>query len=460
MIKNFNKVVVFMVFAVLFTVVPLKEANAAVTGIPGSYKSEINYLIHKKVIAGYPDGRFRGDEEVSRQQAATMVGRALGLNNRKRTTEFPDVDKNSYASGYIQSAKDKGIITGYPDGTFRPQNTMTRKEMAYLVSKAFNFSNMSGAYFTDVKGPGSGYRAVNKVATAGVSNGTPDGRFLPNNKITRTEYSLFLARAMNNDYRVERDLAVQEERIISSSTPLNVRIGPGTGYKVINQFKTGRTVRVHKKVGNWLQVSYGNTLGFVHANYTTSDVSSSRVVAIDAGHGGWDPGASGHGVVEKEVNLKVSKLVRDKLAASGVKVVMPRRNDTYISLSGRVDYAQRNNADTFVSIHSNSFSSENASGVETYYSAAALGPRAYKSYKLSHFIQKRLVKAMDASDRGVKEAGFHVIKRTTLPSALVELGFVTNREEAQKLGSSYWRNRAANAVSRGIIDYYNWEERR
>ncbi|WP_347862223.1 N-acetylmuramoyl-L-alanine amidase [Salimicrobium sp. PL1-032A] len=459
--RTFIIMVVFGMLLVSFMVAPTEKAYADVSGIPDKYEEQINYLFDKGIIHGYPDGTFRGDDEVSRQQAATMIGRALGLDNTKRTTDFPDVDRDSYASGYIQSAKDAGIISGYPDGTFKPHKTVTRGEMAYLVTKAFGLDKLGGITFTDVTGPDSLVKAVNRLATAGVTIGYPDGTYRPDAKITRTQYSLFMARALNNDYRVDNEEELENigERIVTGD-PLNVRSGPGTGYEVISKFSAGTTVTVHAESGSWLQVSHGNVTGYIHSYYTTSAVESSRVIAIDAGHGGYDPGAVANGVREKDVNLDVSKRVRNYLRNAGIEVVMPRDNDTYISLSGRVDYAERKNADTFVSIHSNYHSNSSANGVETYYSSAALGPRAYKSYRLSGFIQDRLVEAMDSSDRGVKEAGFHVIKRTTLPSALIELGFLSNKTEAEKLDSSYWRDRAAKAISRGVIDYYHWLDNR
>src|SRR5690606_37415374 len=113
---------------------------------------------------------FGPKQAVTREQAATLIGRALGLNGKERKTKFADVQVDRYSSGYIQSAYEKGIITGDSKGNFRPQDTMTRGEMAFLLSRAFNYKKIGHVYFTDIKtdsAANSVYTAVNKIATAG-----------------------------------------------------------------------------------------------------------------------------------------------------------------------------------------------------------------------------------------------------------------------------------------------------
>ena len=128
-----------------------------------------------------------------------------------------------------------------------------------------------------------------------------------------------------------------------------------------------------------------------------------------------------------------------------------------LSLSERVDVAVRSYADTFVSIHTNS-AAASASGTETYFSSAALNSRSADSKQLATFIQNRLYPALGTKNRGVRDAGFWVIKKTPLPAALVELGFISNSSDASKLGSENYRNKAAEAIALGIVDYYNWKK--
>jgi len=133
---------------------------------------------------------------------------------------------------------------------------------------------------------------------------------------------------------------------------------------------------------------------------------------------------------------------------------MTRRDDTYPTLSERVNIAVNSNADAFVSIHANS-ATPTASGTETYYSTAAT--RAEESKQLATFIQNRLYPALGTRDRGVKIANYQVIYKTPLPATLVELGFISNSSDSSKLASDYYRNKAAEAIALGIEDYYNWK---
>ncbi|KHE69380.1 hypothetical protein LD39_12955 [Halobacillus sp. BBL2006] len=449
----------FVLMLASFLPANVVHANS-LSDIPDRSADEINYLIDKGTVTGYPDGTYRPKNSVTRQEAATMVGRALGLNGTKRSTSFPDVSSSLYASGYIQSAYEQKIITGYPDGTYQPRNEITRGEMAYLISKAFNLDETTGNKYSDVPNSGALSKAIDKVSTAGIANGYPDGSFKPQKSITREEYALLVARGMNPKYKVDgEDLEVIDEKVVSTGI-LNVRSGPGTNYSKIGQLTEGAVIKIYKEIGSWVMFAYNGSTAYVHGAYIMDKPSNNggHTIAIDAGHGDHDPGASDNGLVEKEINLDVAKRVRDYLNNSNINVVMTRDDDTFLELDERVDYAVDHGADTFLSIHSNAFpNNEDVSGVETYYSSAALSERAYDSYKLAHFIQNRVVEAMNAKDRGVKDIPYRVIHATPLPSALVELGFVTNDSDAYKLGSSYYRDRAAKAIYLGIVDYYNWK---
>ena len=123
-------------------------------------------------------------------------------------------------------------------------------------------------------------------------------------------------------------------------------------------------------------------------------------IAIDAGHGGTDPGAIGvNGLIEKELNLNVALKVEKLLKQEGITVVMTRRGDSRPSLSQRVNIAVNGKADAFVSIHGNSFNTKGY-GTETWISTAST--RADDSRKLATYIQERLYKALGTKNRGVK----------------------------------------------------------
>ncbi|MEW6724320.1 MAG: N-acetylmuramoyl-L-alanine amidase [Bacillota bacterium] len=173
------------------------------------------------------------------------------------------------------------------------------------------------------------------------------------------------------------------------------------------------------------------------------------LVVLDPGHGGSDPGAIGAtGLEEKVVNLEVARYCRAILAQSGVRVVLTREEDIGVSLWRRVQQAGELGADVLVSIHSNAYRSPAAHGTETY---AYYGSQA--GHQLATDIQQRLCRALRRRNRGVKQAGFYVIREAPMVSALVELAFLSNLEEEALLRSDWARQRAAAGVAIGILTY-------
>lgn len=174
-----------------------------------------------------------------------------------------------------------------------------------------------------------------------------------------------------------------------------------------------------------------------------------RVIVLDPGHGGRDPGAVGRdNLYEKTVVNDITRKVADILEANGMHVVMTREGDTTLDLEPRVQVAERNNADLFVSIHANaiSLSRPEVNGAETYYYSSAAGQQ------LASHIQRNLV-STGMADRGVREARFYVIRSTSMPSALVEVGFVTGAQDAPRLASASFRSDLAEAIANGILSY-------
>ncbi len=351
---------VFALVAVFIFVFSIsgKGLAANVTGIPSSSATEINYLIDRGIISGYGDGTFRPLQNVTRAEAAIMLGKALGLDGTKRETSFTDVGAGSTASGYIQSATKLGIINGFSDSTYRPNDPITRGQMALLLQKGFQLTEKSNVYFTDIAQSGTQYDAINMIATAGLTVGYGDGTFRPADNVTRQEFAMFVARGLNEDFRVSYIGQPIKEAIVNVGYGdiLNVRSGPSANYSMVGSFKDGTQVSIYRYEGDWAYVSSGSITGYVNSYYLATP-SSGKKIAIDAGHGGSDTGAIGNGLLEKEINLSIALKVESLLKQKGIQVVMTRNNDTYISLDGRVAKAVNANADSFVSIHTNSSTS-------------------------------------------------------------------------------------------------------
>lgn len=187
-------------------------------------------------------------------------------------------------------------------------------------------------------------------------------------------------------------------------------------------------------------------------------LTGEKIVVIDAGHGGSDGGAAtshdGVQYIEKNINLAVAKKVRDILTANGIKVEMTREGDTYPTLLERSELANSLGAAMFISIHSNSSADyPDASGIEVYYSSTNNGTSyGLTSKKLAETILKNLIKNTSAVNRGVKTAQ-HVVTRTSeMPAVLIELGFITNKDEALNLYSDAYQDLLASAIAGAVIN--------
>lgn len=165
------------------------------------FADSIGYLSNRKQINGFEDDTFRPYANITRGEAAALIGRALGYSDEKTTTKFADVPASSFASGYIQKAVDAKIISGYSDGTFRPGNFVTRAEMAILITKAFDLQSTTTNKFKDVASSMSAFQAINALTATGVTTGYLDGTFKPYDNMTRADFSVFLARVQDDSFK-------------------------------------------------------------------------------------------------------------------------------------------------------------------------------------------------------------------------------------------------------------------
>ncbi|WP_051331189.1 N-acetylmuramoyl-L-alanine amidase family protein [Aneurinibacillus terranovensis] len=177
--------------------------------------------------------------------------------------------------------------------------------------------------------------------------------------------------------------------------------------------------------------------------------SGKYTIVVDPGHGGKDTGAVGiAGNYEKDLTLAVAlKLQADLAKNPNFNVIMTREADTYPTLQDRVDIANNDHADLFLSIHANS-AVPSAHGTESYYTRS--DSQEYASIMYNH-----LINATGFTDRGLRTANFYVIKYTKMPATLVELGFVTNSAENKEMLTSDFQQRTADALAAGITEYYN-----
>lgn len=173
----------------------------------------------------------------------------------------------------------------------------------------------------------------------------------------------------------------------------------------------------------------------------------SRIIVLDPGHGGKDPGACGNGLQEAVITLSVCKLMRTELERHGFTVIMTREDDRYLTLSERANIANKAGAHLFISDHCNSAASTTATGVETF-----VHPNEVSGVNLSVNIANRLSSVLGLRNRGAKEANFAVLRQTKMSAILIENAFISTASDAAILRDR--QKDIANAITTEILAFY------
>jgi len=204
-------------------------------------------------------------------------------------------------------------------------------------------------------------------------------------------------------------------------------------------------------------------IGTLFAHDAIPHKLSSKIIVVDAGHGGVDTGASRSGILEKDINLAIALELRNVLNQYGAKVVLSRQTDIELSpecdsekvrgryhrdLAARVEMAEESDADLFVSLHANAVSNTKRQGAEVFYYAKSESSKA-----LSNAIQAELSKVVKSAPTA-NAGNYFVLRRNKIPAALIEVGYITNKEERSLLQSPEYQRKLAEAIAKGIYDYY------
>lgn len=481
-------------------------------------KDAIYYLVERNVINGMPDGNFMPYGNLTRAQAAKIIATAIGAKVDPNAKPSYNDAKNSWAASFIAAMEKENIIKGREPGVFDPEGKVTRAEMAVMLVRAYNLkSKVTGPVptkFADLENHW-GKEEVNILVELKLSLGTENG-WKPNDSITREQAAQLTAQtdkfSKNSDRPVETKKMYIDRKFItyhapslSSGISANqhnpqmveikeerdgwIKIATSNGDKwtplvekteVINEgFTTyaeasssskvmgthnAQQVTVIEESGSWIRIRMGAGFQWVNKNQLNpvkqGNFLEGKAIIIDPGHGGVDPGHSGvkmdESAIVLDTSLRVQKLFEQKTPFT---VLLTRNDDTRPgntpgeSLKKRVEFAQENKGDIFVSIHANGFN-EQVEGTETFYYRSATNPNSEESRVLAEKVQKRLVQALQSNDRGVKTENFYVVKYNTMPAILAELGFIDAKGEGEKLATEEWRQRAAEAIYQGILDYY------
>jgi N-acetylmuramoyl-L-alanine amidase len=262
---------------------------------------------------------------------------------------------------------------------------------------------------------------------------------------------------------------VKTNQVVITANNVNIRSGPGTKYSVIQTVNIGTAFESIGTQGDWTKIKLQSKKeGWVaswlikkkDANVkppapptpsipiSTSNLKGKRIV-IDAGHGGYDSGTVGktYGSLERDLTLSTSILLAKKLQQAGAFVTLTRSDNTYLSLSSRVNKSHQAFADSFVSVHFNSASSS-ARGIMSFYYTAN------KEKKLAESIQGELLKQTSMVNQNVRFGDYHVIRENKQPAVLLELGFLSNSVEELLVSSKGYQEKAANGIVSGLSRYF------
>lgn len=372
--------------------------------VPAKHWAEdsIYYLVEKGAVKGNDKGMFEPGKEITRAEAATMMARILNLpidNNAKPS--FGD-SQNEWYTPFIAAVEKAGVVKGKIPGVFDPTGKIDRVSMASMLVEAYKLDakvkQPLQTKFADLN-DSWGKDKANILVELNISQGITKTAWLPNKTVTKAEAAQFIAKADS------------------------------------------------LKVGNPLV---------------------EQMIIIDPGHGGTDPGKATQGLHESDIVLDTSKRLQSLLEKhTPFRVLLTRETDIRLGekqgedLKNRVDFAKEHNGDVFVSIHANASKNHDGYGTETFYYKGSekkeVNEREKDSYMLADKIQKRLVKALDTRDRGVREGDLYVLRENEMPAVLTELAFLDNSADYEKLASESGRQIAAEAIYAGILDYYEWK---
>jgi N-acetylmuramoyl-L-alanine amidase len=303
-------------------------------------------------------------------------------------------------------------------------------------------------------------------------------------------HTIRAARHSTEDVRVVLDIeAIDNFRVFSLSNPFRVVVD------VYGDKETGTSTAAVTPSGS-RQTSQASSKAVGNAardkNVATSLVEQLglkiKTIMIDPGHGGKDPGAVANKLLEKDINLKMSKILGNKLEKKGFKIFYTRTTDVFVPLEERTAMANAKDADLFISVHCNACQDKRAHGLELYYLNLAksrdavrvaarenavsvkkisdlqviltdlmLNSKITESKDLANDIQTRSLRKVrtkyKVNDHGVKGAPFYVLMGSKMPAVLAELGYITNTTEAKRLRSTAYLDRLAEGMVQGVLAY-------
>lgn len=196
------------------------------------------------------------------------------------------------------------------------------------------------------------------------------------------------------------------------------------------------------------------------SKFRTGGGIKDKIITLDPGHGGSDPGAIGaSGLKEKQITLEISMRVKELLEKEGANVYMTRTTDKDVyapnasdraELQARVNVAEKHNSDLFLSLHINSSVNKSVGGFSSYYY-----PKTDNDLKIAKAIQDKFAKNFGVDNLGVRQANFYVVKRCSMPATLLEMCFISNPKEEKLMKSKWFQKKTARLIVEGVKNYFD-----
>jgi N-acetylmuramoyl-L-alanine amidase len=310
-------------------------------------------------------------------------------------------------------------------------------------------------------------------------------------------YNTYIKKAEIHDQTLKQAAPTKKIKASVKVIVLNVRKDPRLSSRVVDKLKRGTKINVYEEQSGWAKiVSPSGFHGWVDEKYISKEESSrhqtqlatattsiketnvktarsldlhftvqskstnleqnsqkplqGKTIVLDPGHGGKDDGTTSiTGTHEKTLTLLTAELVEQKLENAGAKVIITRNNDTYIPLQQRADLSNQNHADAFISFHYNWSNDPSVNGLTDFYY------QKLNNLLLASDILNEVVKTTQLHNVGTRFDDLSVLRNNSQPSTLIELGFLSNKQEDLVVESAAYRDNVAQGVYLGLLDFFN-----
>ena len=383
--------------------------------------------------------------DVSKAFSSDNKTLTLSINNAKLVADKGNIDEGAYISSGYYYQNNGNVVTvslNLKDSNMAVDirqlgNNKTTVTVTYASSNSTDSNNSSSSNSNSSLSGNCGYDAENARFYFKNNGSINIKNIIESDNYNDLNYKLTL----NGDYT----------SIFSNTTyPVNSSY---INNIVVNSTATSTVITFSEK--KIMTVLMSEADGYLYLKPVLPKERYSKIIGLDAGHGGSDPGASGNGLIEKNLTLSMLNKARALFDSDGtIKCYATRTTDTYPSFNDRTDLGN-DVGDAFISIHINAAANTSAAGTETYSLYANDQGNGLTSYGLASEILKNLLSQLGTKDRKVKSENWIVLRQSKIPASLIEIGFITNSGDAAIMGSDAGQQKVAQAIFDSVKNLFN-----